>query len=69
MGIINYINAYIQLFLDRCKQDRIRQIHKSEVYDKFTTLYPGFKESVFDKTNLEAYLLSEITKQTIVEVK
>jgi hypothetical protein len=55
--------------LDRCKQDHIKQIHKSEVYDKFTALYPGFKESVFDKTNLEAYLLSEITKQTIVEVK
>jgi hypothetical protein len=69
MSIINYINAYIQLFLDRCKQDHIKQIHKSEVYDKFTALYPGFKESVFDKTNLEAYLLSEITKQTIVEVK
>ena len=68
MTIKDEIDDYVEHFAEEIRHG-FGWIAEEDVYRQFTDMYPGFKEAIFNRAELEKYLIQELTWLCGIEVR
>jgi hypothetical protein len=60
MDIIDTIDQYIEMFVNRIRKAR-GWIAKDDIYRQFITMFEDFDHPLFDPKKLEDYLIKEVS--------